>query len=262
MPVSAKDIQTNLNNVSSYLEQLRDNIEDRSRLTKLKLTPSQADNLEIVEVLSRIKRTLTFLNEDIAGDNIKRFGPEYSELVEEFRQLMAELASDAYLDASEYEYSKPLKSEDTVRKSVRFKDYDAEDDENTQMRNELMGTATNNFKPYRDEEDRNTLLSVDTTNQELFAQHQQQMLEQDQNLDLLHRSIVNQHSMGVGIGQELDEHLIVLGDLERGADQSLSRVQRATTGVNEFRRKVAENGSLTTIIVLTVILILLLVVLN
>lgn len=260
---TSKEIQKQLNNLSSDLEQLADNLEDRKRLLTLNLTPSQADNLEIVETLTRIKRAFSYLSGDIKGENIKKFGPEYSTHMSLYNDLLTDLEQDAYIEVREYEFSKPLLLEEPTKKSVRFKDFDAESDDNSQMRNELMGTASKNFKPYTDyEPDRNSLLSVDTTNQELFAQHQQQMLSQDENLDQLHRSIATQHSMGMGISQELDEHLVILGDLERGADLSLSRVRRATNGVNEFRRKVAENGSLTTIIVLTVILILLITVLN
>ena len=261
MSPSSKELQTQLDNVTSCIEQLRENIEERSRLIFLKLVPSQSENLELVSVLVRIKRALTHLNEDITGDHIQNFGSTYNELVAEYGYLLGDLSKDSYIDVGLYEFSKTLQVEEAAKKTVRFKDHEAVDDEATQMRNELMGTF--NFKPYRDEEtDRNTLLSVDTTNQELFALQQQQMLEQDQILDQLHGSIVNQHSLGVGIGQELDEHLIILGDLERGLDRSLSRVQRATNGVQDFRRKVTENGSLTTIIVLTIILIVLLVVLN
>lgn len=260
---TSKDIQTQLNNVSSYLEQLADTIEDRKRLYNLKLPPSRADNLEIVEALTRIKRAFTYLNGDIRGEYVRKFGPEYSAQMSLYNDLFSDLEKDSYIEVREYEFSTPLLVEEPPKKSVRFKDFDGESDDNTQMRNELMGTAANSFKPYTDDEpDRNTLLSVDTTNQELFAQHQQQLLSQDENLDQLHRSIATQHSMGMGISQELDEHLVILGDLERGADQSMSRVRRATLGVNDFRRKVAENGSLATIIVLTVILILLIVVLN
>lgn len=263
MTVKSKELQSQIKNVSSYLEQLKETIEERQRLIGLKLTPSQSDNLEIVEVLSRIKRSFTYLHEDLTGDHIKKFGTEYTALVADYGEIIKELEQDAYIEVSEYEFSDQLPVEEAAKKSVRFKDFEADDDDHTQMRNELMGTASNNFKPYTDEEpDRNTLLSVDTTNQEMFAQHQQQILEQDQNLDQLHQSISTQHSMGVGISQELDNHLIMLGDLESQADRSLSGVRRATTGVANFRRKVAENGSLSTIIVLTVILILLLVVLN
>lgn len=263
MTVNSKELQSQIKNISSYIEQLKDAIEERQRLIGLKLTPSQSDNLEIVEVLSRIKRSFTYLHGDLKGDLIKNYGTEYTALVADYGDIINELEQDAYIEVSEYEFTQQLPVEEANKKSVRFKDFEADEDDHTQMRNELMGTASNNFKPYRDEEpDRNTLLSIDTTNQEMFAQHQQQILEQDQNLDRLHQSISTQHSMGVGISQELDDHLIMLGDLESQADRSISAVRRATTGVANFRRKVAENGSLTTIIVLTIILILLLVVLN
>lgn len=266
MTASAKDIKAQLAKVAAYLDQLGGMIEERDRLvTSLKLAPSLADNLDLINILAKIQSTLRYLLSDISAGFFD-YAADFATAVDSYTALLAQLASDQYVDAHEYAFTEKVDVQDDVgpsKKSVRFKDYDfeEEDDDTTQMRNELMGTA-NNFKPYRDEPDRNSLLSVDTTNQEMFAQHQQQLMEQDLNLDTLHQSIRTQHNMGLTINDELDEHLIILSDLERGVDASGSLLRRATNGIHDFRRKVRENGSLVTIIVLTVILILLLVVLN
>lgn len=265
MTVSTKEIRTQLARVRLHLEQLSDLLEERTRLTDiLDLTPSQADNIDLINLLSKIRSNLRYLQLDISASYNSELAEEFSDVVDEYSNHIALLQHDAYIDANEYGFTKKVDTHEehevNTKKSVRFEDDEHNDDDNTHLRNQLMGTAAN-FKPYRDD-DEATLLSIDTTNQELFALHQQQLLVQDQSLDNLHSLIRVQHSMGLDINGELDEHLILLNDLERGVDDSSSRLRRATTGIKEFRRRVKENGSLVTIVVLTIILITLLVVLN
>lgn len=260
MTVSAKDIRAQLRSVRSYVEQLDSVIEERSRLVAtLKLTPSQADNLDLINLLAKTKAALEYLRRDIGAGYAAQFALDFSGAVDAYSALLAELRADAYIDAHEYEFTDKIEPADK-KKSVRFKDYD-HDEDTAQMRNELMGTAAL-FQPYHDEPDQRSLLSVDTTNQELFALHQQQLMEQDENLDRLHELIRTQHSMGHMIHDELDDHVILLDDLESGVDGATTRLRRASRRLDDFRRRMRENGSLVTIVVLTVILILLLVVLN
>ncbi|GEQ71352.1 hypothetical protein JCM33374_g5035 [Metschnikowia sp. JCM 33374] len=222
-------------------------------------------------MLAKIKTGLEYAHEDLASGISKELSSELTSISQTYAEVVSRMHEDPYIDVDEYLYKPGEEQEDvqSPKKSVRFKDFEpeADEDDTTQMRNQLMGTS-GNFRPYRDsvddgeETDSATLSSIDTTNQELFAQHQQQMIDQDRSLDSLHDSIRTQHRMGTSINDELEDHLILLNDLESGVDGSHTRLRRATNGVVEFRRKVRENGSLVTIIVLTVILILLLVVLN
>lgn len=123
-----------------------------------------------------------------------------------------------------------------------------------------MGTR-HVFKPYKDDPDEQES-SEELSNHQMFAQHQQTMMRQDQDLDTLHQLISRQFSMGQDINQELDDQLIILNDLEQGVDQSLSRLDLANRRIRTFRNLMRENGSLVTICTLSIILILLLVVLN
>lgn len=119
--------------------------------------------------------------------------------------------------------------------------------------------------PYRDDENDTSSIASSfdlQSNQQIFAQHQQQLLEQDDNLDILHLSVRRQHQMGLGINDEVDEHIILLNDLEQGIDTAHARLNRATNRLKSFQKLCKENGSLVTIVVLTIILIVLLVVLN
>uniref|UniRef100_A0A0L0P1W6 t-SNARE coiled-coil homology domain-containing protein n=1 Tax=Candidozyma auris TaxID=498019 RepID=A0A0L0P1W6_CANAR len=270
MTITQKDIRSSFTKIRSYLDQLLANIEERQRLIDvLKLTPSLDDNLDLINLLAKIKKSFQYLHLDISAGHIDAFADQFSTLIDSYKSSLDVLSKDAYIDAHEYEYTdkivKPEAPELNTKKLVRFKDYDADEEDN--MRSQLMGTSTT-IKPYRDDPDQQldsdalSLQSVDTSNREMFAQHQQQLLEQDQHLDALHDSIRTQHLMGRNINLELDEHLILLNDLERGVDDSGSRLGRASGRLKDFRTKVSENGSLVTIIVLSVILILLLVVLS
>lgn len=268
MAATSKSIRTQQAKIRSHIDQLSGLLEERSRLIDvLDLTPSQSDNLDLINLLAKIQTELKYQKQDIASGFASEFAGDFSLLVDSYSDLLAKLGLDPHVDTQEYVFHEKVEEEPEPagKKSVRFKDYDGNDDldDTEQLRNQLMGTSAN-FRPYRDEpeDDRNSLLSVDTSNQEMFAQHQQQLIEQDQSLDQLHGQIRVQHSMGVTINDELDEHLILLNDLERGVDNSSTRLGRASNNIRDFRRKVRENGSLATIIVLTVILILLLVVLN
>lgn len=276
MAVSTKSIKTQFQKVGIYLEQLREILDEREQLVAvLQLMPSSSDNMDVITLLSKIKAGLEYVEGDLMSNLLKELSDEFSDLISDYENTVTLLKNDPYISVEEYLYQALHKDEDQgTKKSVRFKDFSSDEDvdESTHLRNQLMGTASN-FKPYKDtpteaeealedDVDRHTLLSVDTLNQEMFAQHQQQILEQDQDLDVLHQSIRSQHRMGLNINEELDEHLIILNDLEQGVDGSNTRVRRATNGIAQFRRSVRENGSLVTIVVLTVVLILLLVVLN
>lgn len=320
MPIPRlKDIKQSISKVSSFLEQLDTQIEERDRLiTILNLTPSSNDNLELADHLDRLKKTLNYLQDDLIEylkanvnngnhENDKNLDIIISQVIDQLNLYNSYLGNikDSYIVVQDYRIkvensliNKPqsqsqLQSQteptptyknknknkitDSLSiKSVRFRDQIESDEESNELRSELMGTKP--FKPYKDDESNNeefetdydfetasesaTLGSINQSNQELFVQHQQQLLDQDENLDTLHNSIKIQRSMGNNINEELNDHLILLNDLEQGVDSSEYRINRATRNLKTFRSKVRENGSLVTIIILTVILILLLVVLN
>lgn len=264
---STKEFEAQLRKVAAQIGYLRELVDERLRLTTvLSLSPSKADNVDLIDSLSTTKKALDYLFEDIGQAHLKDSNTKLGELVNQYNAVILLMELDSHISIEEYRFTRTCDPE--PKKSVRFKDNQEEVDRTENLRNELMGTAKS-FKPYSDSEegaayesDRNTLLSIDTSNQEMFASHQQQMLEQDQDLDRLSSSIQNQYRMGLNINSEVDEHMIILNDLERGVDGSGVRLRRATNGIDSFRRKVSDNGSLATIVVLTVILILLLVVLN
>ncbi|EGV61590.1 hypothetical protein CANTEDRAFT_115052 [Yamadazyma tenuis ATCC 10573] len=249
----------------TLINQLESTIDERKQLFSLKLEPSTNDNFDLINLLDKISKNLNYLQDDCKDSgNYQRL----ETTVDRFNSNIDSLSHDTSIQIDEYKFKIKTRREPVVKeaKSVRFQDDNDDNEEN--LRNELMGTRT--FRPYRDVPDADsefddaseTSQDSNLNNQQMFAQHQQQLLTQDDDLDVLHESVKIQKSMGLNINQELDEHLIILNDLENGVDVAHRRVRNTNNRLNEFRSKVQENGSLVTIIVLTVILILLLVVLN
>lgn len=248
-------------NVDTQLVALELELDERLRLvTVLQLEPSQADNLDIISHISRVATQLQQAYNDIMGTNIDQAAADGFKLrYDRYQKNYSRLASDTFVDVSEYALNldplpAPSFTVPSTAKSVRF-----QDDPDT-LRSELMGTRA--YKPYKDDEEASLGSFDQTSNQQLFAQHQQQLLDQDSQLDTIHDSVRRQHAMGLSINEEVDDQLILLNDLELGVDSSHLRLRRATDRLRDFRQACRENGSLVTIVVLTVILILLLVVLN
>jgi syntaxin 8 len=181
----------------------------------------------------------------------------------------------ATIDISEFKYKRNItpKSKLHTKKSVRF--------------NETVGfndtTETNStFEPFKDDvgeegdetlrdelfsglpeeelQEENNISS--SSNKDIFIQHQQQLLQQDEHLGSLSQSVRRQHDISIDINQELQEHNILLDDLENQLDSSDKRLTTGHRNLDYFSRKAKENGQWLTIIVLIIILVLLLIILK
>lgn len=272
MAPSIKDVRTSINRLIVQVEEVESTLEERDRLINvLTLTPSNNDNFELINLIQKLLKHMEYAQDDLI--EIVGNGIQVDDLLAQFQGLTLRYEDIVYLlgqekelfvDTDEYRFIVKEIKKKALReqgpKTVRFKDEEDVQEEN--LRTELMGTRL--FKPYNDEDDSTAdAESFDNvTNLQMFAQHQQQLLEQDDDLDVLHLSIQRQHEMGRNINTELDDHLILLNDLEQGVETSSYRLNSATHRLNDFRRRAKENGSLVTIILLTVILVVLLVVLN
>ncbi|KAK9477225.1 hypothetical protein V1514DRAFT_334559 [Lipomyces japonicus] len=100
------------------------------------------------------------------------------------------------------------------------------------------------------------------TNQEAFLQHQQIMRQQDESLDRLSESISRQRELSIQIGEELDSHVELLGEVDRLVDWGQHRLDGARKRLDKVSRKAKENGSLVTIIILIIVLFLLIILLS
>jgi syntaxin 8 len=113
--------------------------------------------------------------------------------------------------------------------------------------------------PYRDEPDGPPDQS-DMTNQQIHAYHSDVLREQDEQLDALGASIGRQRDLSIQIGDELDDHAMMLDDVDNRVDRHQSQLDRARGRLGKVARKAKDNWSMTTIIVLIVILVLLIVI--
>ncbi|KAF2761880.1 hypothetical protein EJ05DRAFT_507496 [Pseudovirgaria hyperparasitica] len=98
------------------------------------------------------------------------------------------------------------------------------------------------------------------SNEQIHMYHQGVIQEQDEQLDTLGRSIGRQRELSMQIGNELDDHVMLLEDVEEGVNRHQSTLNRARSNLDNFSRKAKDNWSLSLIVVLIVILVLLIVI--
>merc|ERR1711908_265262 len=68
---------------------------------------------------------------------------------------------------------------------------------------------------------------------------EQELVEQDETLDFLHGTVKNLKNMGRDIGQEIDLHCRLLGDLEEQTDSTTGKMQRQQS---QMKRLAAEQS--------------------
>jgi syntaxin 8 len=114
------------------------------------------------------------------------------------------------------------------------------------------------YTPYRDDpsEDEPPDHS-ELTNQQIHEYHQNVLRDQDEQLDRLGESIGRQRDLSIQIGNELDDHAMLLDEVDERVDRHQSQLDRAGKRLTTFARKAKENWSLTVIVVLIVTLVLL-----
>ncbi len=76
--------------------------------------------------------------------------------------------------------------------------------------------------------------SQDKTNHELLQEHEQIMQAQDQALDVLSESIGRQKEMGLQLGNELEEHVMILEETEGRVQNTQNRLAEAGRRLNRF----------------------------
>lgn len=98
------------------------------------------------------------------------------------------------------------------------------------------------------------------SNQQIHEYHSQVLADQDEQLDQLGASIGRQRDISIQIGSELDDHAMMLEEVDERVDRHQSQLDRARGRLGKVARKAKDNWSMTTIIVLIVILVLLIVI--
>ena len=252
-------------NISRSLESMREGVEgveqEVARLQSKGDPYASSDHHEIqdwISPLTSIDRSATSLR-----DQAKRLRDQYNDLTGQFNGFPAStssisqpndpsLAAD-FAHASDIHPHSSLKSTSspahTPNKSVRFRDNDSDEDE---ARAQLL--------PYRDEPpppDQSQL-----SNQQIHEYHSQVLEEQDEQLDRLGESIGRQRDLSIQIGNELDEHVTMLDEVDRDVDRHQGRLDGARHRIGQIARKANDNKQITTIVILIIILVLLIIILK
>ncbi|PBP25696.1 SNARE domain-containing protein [Diplocarpon rosae] len=135
-------------------------------------------------------------------------------------------------------------------KSVRFSDAPSE----VEARNALF--------PYRDDPTAGPPDQSQLDNQQIHEYHRQVIAEQDEALDRLGESIGRQRELSIQIGDELDEHVQMLDDVDRRVDRHQNSLDKARKNLGSVARKAKDNMQLTIIVILIIILVLLIIILK
>lgn len=256
---------------------------ERQRAIDLKLDPNPSQE-------SHVSRSLESLKDGIASletkpspdtDSIEQLRSQYNDLERQFygdksSTAAATLTSPndpALADDFSRAQSKTqnngsgsrssnLKSGEAPRpspKSVRFRDNPSteslEEDENRAAL----------FPPrYTDDEARSATPdpTLEMSNQQIHTYHQNVLQEQDDQLDRLGESIGRQKHLSIQIGDELEDQVALLDEVDRGVDRHQTRLDGASRRLKGVGQKAKANWGMTTIIVLIVILVLLIAILK
>ncbi|KAF2003255.1 SNARE complex subunit [Amniculicola lignicola CBS 123094] len=240
---------------------------ERQRAISLNLSPNSQD--------SQISRSLGQLRsgiESLESQTADKADESISSALPRLRAQLAELSSQFDTNPSSATPTSPTltspndpslasdfaaatsKKPRAVSKSVRFTDTpDTAVDEDA---------ARAALFPYRDNPsaDRDVPDQSHLDNQQIHQYHSQVIRDQDEQLDRLGASIGRQRELSMQIGDELDDHVMLLDEVEEGVDRHAAQFVRARGRLDRFSKKARENWSLTVIVVLIIILVLLIVI--
>ncbi|QHS71427.1 syntaxin [Saccharomyces paradoxus] len=239
------------------LDQLSDLVEERTRLVSvLNLAPTSNDNVALKRQLSSILELLQKCASD--GTLISRYNTILDRIPDtaidkELYRFQESVASNA--DEVSRDSLKKVRFKNDEELTVMYKDDDEQDEESP-----LPSTHV----PYKDEPSQSQSQPQPiVSNQELFINQQQQLLEQDSHLGTLSQSIGRTHDISMDLNNEIvsqnDSLLVDLENLIDNNGRNLNRASRSMHGFNNSRFK--DNGNCLIILVLIVVLLLLLLVL-
>jgi syntaxin 8 len=121
--------------------------------------------------------------------------------------------------------------------------------------------SQNKYMPYHDDPAEDLPPDqTDLSNEQIHQYHQGVLRDQDEQLDRLGESIGRQRDLSIQIGNELDDHTMLLEEVDERVDRHQGQLDRANKRLSTFARKARENWSLTLIVVLIIILVLLIVI--
>jgi len=214
---------------------------ERSRALASSLTPNTSD--------SSIARSLDSLAKGIAA--LDPSTPELPDLQSQYDALAEQFNAGSAQTPLQGSMAAPAEDgrRDPMPRSVRFTDTPP------------TYSARDALFPYRDDPDEDALPDhADFSNQQIHQYHQDVMAEQDSQLDALGHSIGRQRELSLAIGEELDEQMLVLDEVDERVDRHQSKLDGAARRLGRVARSARENWSCTAIVVLVVVLVLLIII--
>ncbi|KAF2965633.1 hypothetical protein GQX73_g7939 [Xylaria multiplex] len=234
------------------------------------------DGLEALE--SELKRLQEAGDEDGAldiSDSLPGLQKQYGDLTSQFHGFSSPSTTDTLTHANdpslnpdfEHATRKPSASNSslrpknarTVSKTVRFSDNPSNDATSPDLEAQLFGSRyrdnPDDTMGYRDE-------TNDMNNVQIHQYHQRVLEQQDEQLDRLGASIARQRELSMQIGDELDDQVAMLDDVDAAVDRHQGRLDRAKRQVNRISRAAGESKQMIAIIVLIIILVLLIAILK
>ena len=266
---SRANMSTSLHQLFLLADHLKLSLLERQRAVALKLEPNKQD--------AQISRSLANLLEGIEQHEGQQADlgaaedetSDLSRLRTQYADLYAQLHGDQPPPREVSQPNNPALAADFAAaqsrpsparrnsKNVRFRDNPGEDDSADQANRAALFSEQDR---YRDEPEGAQQSEMD--NQQIHQYHKQVLREQDEQLDTLGASIGRQRVLGIQMGNELDEQVEMLDDVERGVDRHSTTLEGARRRLGQVARKSKDNWSWVTIGILIAILLLLIIVLK
>ncbi|KAI1815759.1 v-SNARE [Poronia punctata] len=248
---------SNDGHISRSLEQFKDGLAAlENELKRLEEAGDQDGALDISDALPGLKK-------------------QYGDLTSQFHGFSSPTTADTLTHANdptldqdfEHATQKPAastsslrpKSGRTVSKTVRFSDSTGA--ANTDVEAQLFGSR------YRDNPDDGGGMGYsdeagEMNNVQIHEYHRRILDQQDEQLDRLGASIARQRELSMQIGDELDDHVAMLDEVDVAVDRHQGRLDRAKRQVNRISRAAGESKQMIAIIALIIILVLLIAILK
>lgn len=210
------------------------------------------------------------------GDNLPGLQKQYDDLTSQFHgfsspsnsstlthpndpTLAADFVHATTSPADGAASGRPKAQRSSSSKVVRFSDNPSSSSDPA-LEAQLFGSRyTDNpgddTEGYRDE-------AAAMSNTQIHAYHRDILDQQDQQLDALGVSIARQRELSMQIGDELDDQVAMLDDVDEQVDRHQGRLDRARHQVGKISRSANDNKQLVAILILIIILILLIAVLK
>ncbi|KAK9246481.1 hypothetical protein V1506DRAFT_574529 [Lipomyces tetrasporus] len=252
---------------------------ERNRLKSLDLEPSAAEEADIQRSLLALRDGIATLEREqstaesdssASSRSLKSREDTLIRLQKQFDKLLS-LLQDGGADKLLAQVSAPRPSRPSLV-------YPSNDEYNT-SRSRLLNTSSPRTRTPKTVRFSDNLIDVQSTtpdplsiaadearnsasNNEALLQQQRIMQQQDDSLDRLSESISRQRELSIQIGDELDSHIELLGEVDRLVDWGQNRLDGARKRLDYVSRKTRENSSLVAIIVVIIVLLLLIIILK